>query len=109
MNRTKRRARASETSTVPPVLERELEADVEQLLRTAGWLVYHTHDSRRSAPGFPDIVALRGSRMLVLELKVNGKPTEDQYRWLQAFDAAGAAAYVVRPKDLDELAAIVAR
>lgn len=89
--------------------ERKLQAHVEQLLRTAGWLVYHTYDSRRSAPGFPDIVALRGARILALELKVEGaKPSEAQYEWLKAWDRAGALAYVVRPRNLDELAAIVA-
>lgn len=89
--------------------ERELQSQVELLLRMGGWLVYHTYDSRRSAPGFPDIVALRGSRILALELKVEGaKPSEAQYEWLRAWDRAGALAYVVRPGNLDELAAIVA-
>lgn len=37
--------------------------------RLNGWLVYHTHDSRRSAEGFPDLVMLRLSRMVVAELK----------------------------------------
>lgn len=92
------------------MLERELQARVELLLRMAGWLYYHTHDSRRSAPGFPDIVAIRGRRILALELKRDGQnPTDEQYRWLRAFDGAGASAYVVRPDNLDELAAIVAR
>lgn len=92
------------------MLERELEAEVEALLRLAGWRYYHTHDSRRSVAGFPDIVAIRGTRLLVLELKSeSGKPTSEQYAWLEDFDRVGAQAYVVRPSNLDELAAIVAR
>lgn len=92
------------------MLERELEADVEALLRLNGWRYYHTHDSRRSVAGFPDIVAIRGSSLLALELKREGaKPTPEQYQWLEDFDRVGARAYVVRPSNLDELAAIVAR
>jgi Holliday junction resolvase len=90
--------------------ERELQAHVELLLRTTGWRYYHTYDSRRSVAGFPDLIALRGRRILVLELKREGqKATDEQLEWLKAFDLAGAAAYVVRPENLDELAAIVAR
>ena len=72
-------------------------------------MIYHTYESRRSQPGFPDLVAIRGRRLLALELKrADAKPTEDQYRWLQAFAMVpGVEAYVVRPKDMDELTAIV--
>lgn len=54
--------------------------------RLNGWLVYHTHDSRRSAEGFPDLVMLRLSRMVVAELKTpTGKVTPAQAVWLEAF------------------------
>ena len=35
-----------------------------------GWLVYHTHDSRRSGPGFPDLVLLRDGYLIVAECKM---------------------------------------
>jgi hypothetical protein len=45
---------------------------VVQLLGVTGWhLVYHTHDSRRSAAGFPDLVAVHSVNpwLLIAELK----------------------------------------
>lgn len=35
---------------------------VVRLLTDHGYAVYHTHDSRRSEPGFPDLIAIRGPR-----------------------------------------------
>lgn len=51
--------------------EAVLQAQIEQLARTLGWLVYHTHDSRRSQAGFPDLVLVhaRQRRVLWRELK----------------------------------------
>lgn len=50
-------------------------------------LVYHTHDSRLSAPGFPDLVLVHptNGRLLFCELKQEGKyPTTEQRLWLSA-------------------------
>ena len=75
--------------------------------RLQGWLVYHTHDSRSSAAGFPDLVMLRGAYMIVAELKVGkpgtvkGEPTLAQAEWLEAFERVveyGEVA-VWRPED----------
>jgi hypothetical protein len=69
-----------------------------------GWLAYHTHDSRRSAPGFPDLVMLRGLRLLVAELKVGrNRLTRDQAVWLAAFRAAGVECHEWRPDDWPEI------
>lgn len=45
------------------VMEKVFQAQVLDLAHLSGWLCYHTHNSRRSAPGFPDLVlvAARGS------------------------------------------------
>ena len=70
---------------------------------TFGWKVYHTHDSRHSEEGFPDLVMLRGERMIVAELKVGGKvPTRAQVDWLLAFSrVAGSECYLWDETDRD--------
>lgn len=89
--------------------EKDLTKMVRSLLSTSGWLTVHFHDSRRqvqpgvfvgdnSAKGFPDIVALRGKRLLVAELKSQtGKLRKEQPAWLDAFSEAGAEVYLWRP------------
>jgi len=89
--------------------ERELQRLVLEVLRREGWIAYHTFDSRRSEPGFPDVIAIRGDRLLALECKTErGRVTQAQRRWLEAFaEVRGAAAYIVRPAaDMDELAVL---
>ena len=49
--------------------ERELLAAVIDLARLRRWLCYHTHDSRHSAAGFPDLLLVRGRRLMAAELK----------------------------------------
>ena len=52
-------------------------------------------------PGFPDVVCVRGDRVVALELKrQGGKATPAQLEWLLALDAVqGITARVVRPSD----------
>jgi Holliday junction resolvase len=77
--------------------ERHLQAGLEEHLRLTGWRYYHTHNSSRSVAGFPDIVALRGSRILVAEIKTErGRVSTAQRGWLAAFEAAGVSAYLWR-------------
>ncbi len=75
------------------VSERFWQKQVEEILALCGFeraLTYHTHDSRRSQAGFPDLVALRhdhrGVTLAVLELKrETGRATVDQEHWLDAW------------------------
>lgn len=78
----------AQAEIVEHITEKALTDMVIAQARALGWLVYHTHDSRRSAPGFPDIVAIRGDVLLVAELKREKKfkITVEQRRWLAAFD-----------------------
>jgi len=85
--------------------------ELVELLGRFGWLAYHTHDSRHSAAGFPDIIAIRDGRLLAIETKSSsGVVSSDQRAWLVAFAGVpGAAAYVIRPADdLSGLLAIMA-
>lgn len=63
--------------------EAQWQAQVEGLARMYGWRVYHTHDSRRSAAGFPDLVMVRGPELIFAELKGEStRVTREQEAWL---------------------------
>lgn len=80
--------------------ENALQAAVLNFARQLGWMSYHTHDSRRSQPGFPDLVLVRGHRVLWRELKTQtGRLRPDQTRWITALELAGQDAAVWRPID----------
>src|SRR5215468_1252850 len=85
--------------------EKAFLAQITWYARLRGWLVYHTFDSRRSAPGFPDLVLLRAhpdgvGEALIAEVKTDtGRLTPEQAAWLSSFRACGIAASVWRPAD----------
>lgn len=82
--------------------ERQLQDHVLAAARSLGWLAYHTHDSRRSQPGFPDLVLVHPvqRRMLWRELKTaRGRLSAAQSVWIAALTAAGQDIAVWRPAD----------
>lgn len=108
----------------------------QQVLNLAGfydWRCYHTHDSRRSQPGFPDLVLVRGPELIFAELKTEkGRVRPEQAEWIAALSEVGAAVdavaqaaaldgyqpgdqtprvdvYLWRPSDFDDLHARLAR
>ncbi len=67
--------------------EEELQVSVLELARWRGWLCYHTYDSRRSEPGFPDLVMVRAGKAVYAELKSDTGPiTKDQKRWRERLE-----------------------
>lgn len=73
--------------------------------RLYGWEAYHTYDSRRSQPGFPDLILVRGPRMLVIELKTErGKVSPAQVDWLARLeDVREVSVMVARPSQWDDV------
>lgn len=70
------------------------------LARQLGYLVYHTHNSQGSDPGFPDLVLLKGRRVVYVELKTqSGRLSAAQREWLEGLQAAGEEVHVWRPSD----------
>lgn len=64
-------------------------------------LAYHTRDSRRSLPGFPDWCFAGARGIMFRECKTQrGHLRLEQSRWLQVLRQAGADADVWRPADL---------
>ena len=81
--------------------EAQLLTKVRGLAATLGWMAYHTHDSRRSDPGFPDLVLVRGPHVMFRELKTaKGRVTPEQAAWLLALTDAGEWAGLWRPSHL---------
>ena len=82
--------------------EKTLQGLVIRTARILGWLVYHTYDSRRSEPGFPDLVLVHPVHGIIFaELKTaRGELTADQRAWFAAIvPHEGVQAHIWRPKD----------
>lgn len=84
------------------MLEKAWQQQVIELARLYQWLVYHTFDSRRSEPGWPDLVLVRPPELLVVELKTDaGRLTAAQKAWLAALAACGLETALWRPRDFE--------
>lgn len=90
-------------STLPKISERVFQSQVLQLCKWLGLLAYHTHDSRRSQPGYPDLTIVGPCGVVFAELKTEtGRVSPAQQQWLDALAAAGLDAYVWRPSHLHD-------
>lgn len=94
------------TPVIPPAppadcSERTFQAAVVRLATACGCRCYHTHDSRRSAAGFPDLVLVRDGVLTFAELKTDtGRVTSEQSEWLESLRAVpGVAVRLWRPND----------
>lgn len=103
----------------PAALQIHTEADllrqVLELATTLGWLHHHDFEQknygRRSMKGFPDLVLVRGRRLIFAELKSDkksSKPSPDQEIWLEALREVARywvdmEVYLWRPRDWPEI------
>jgi hypothetical protein len=95
-----------------PISEDDLKRTVIDMCRTLGLLVAHFRPAQirpgvwvtpveADGAGFPDMVIVGPGGVLFWELKsATGSASADQIRWLSALCDAGAAASVVRPREL---------
>ncbi len=90
--------------------EAEFMQTVVDMAHAHRWLVYHVHDSRASAAGFPDLVAIRLSRVLFIETKAeNGKLSREQAVWLDGLRLTGKCeVYLWRPHDMEDIRRVLA-
>jgi hypothetical protein len=92
--------------TLPPLTEKAFMAQVVQAAALFGWVTYHTHDSRHSAAGYPDLTLVRPPRLVFAECKSeSGKVTPAQATWLRLLRDAGQEVYLWRPSAWDEIEA----
>lgn len=103
-----------------PETEAGFQQAVVELATLRGWLCYHTHDSRRSNAGYPDLTLARHRRLVFAELKSEtGRVAPAQRLWLDALLAVCAdwpdpcsercpvEVYVWRPSDWPEVEAVL--
>lgn len=96
-------AAEARAATINAWSEKQLQEHITGLARGLGWKVYHTYDSRRSEPGYPDLHLVHPiqRRSLFREVKTRrGVITPEQIAWGQALAAAGQDFEVWRPADV---------
>ena len=82
--------------------ESELHDAVRALCQELGLRTYHSRDSRREEPGWPDLV-IWGDRLVFRELKSeSGRLSLAQRDTLRSLERAGQNACVWRPADLED-------
>ncbi len=95
--------------------EESLLQAITDALTLYGWRWTHSRRSDKALTmghaGVPDVIAARDGRVLFLELKSqNGALSADQWAWLHELPNSRDCSWqVVRPADLDELLAELAR
>ena len=83
--------------------EKAFQSQIIHYAKKQGWHVYHTYDSRRSEPGFPDLVLVR-NKVLYRELKTDkGRLTASQQAWKESLTTAGADYEIWRPNQIQEI------
>ena len=83
--------------------EADIQSGILEAAALGGWLAYHTHDSRRSHVGFPDLVLVRPPEVLLLELKgARGRVSEVQREWIAALQGCDqVTAAIIYPEAYD--------
>lgn len=102
------------TRPAPPPLT-IAEAPFQRLVTDAaeifGWLWYHSADSRRDNPGFPDLTMVRvvpPYALILAELKTErGRLRAEQCMWATALLRAGVRYYLWRPSNWSEILAVL--
>jgi hypothetical protein len=94
--------RAAMNPAVLGMSEAALQANILDAAKALRWLRYHTHISRKSQPGFPDLVLVheRQQRLIFAELKTEKGPvTPEQVEWLHQLRTTGRCeVYIWRPR-----------
>lgn len=82
--------------------EKELQQLVIDCAQTHGWMAHHHYDSRRSEPGWPDLVLVEPVQRIVIfaELKSQkGRVRPEQREWLNALERTFRKATTPRTRD----------
>lgn len=97
---------------LPPESEAHFQRELVKFAEAAGYRVYHTKFSWKSASGFPDLclVRRRDRRVIFAELKRDsGVETAAQREWLSDLEWCEQEVYTWRPRDWPRIAEILTR
>jgi hypothetical protein len=98
------------STTILKQSEKQFQGAVVEYAELNSWLVYHTYDSRRSNPGFPDLVMVRDHRLVFAELKSEkGRESKAQTEWLDALGRSTPEVWLWRPSDWPEIESVLRR
>lgn len=108
---TERKPLTARDRLIRSIPEAAVQKQVQETLTMYGWWWYHAPNNRpgqngkvqRIVSGFPDIIAVRGTRIVLAELKKEtGHTTDDQDAVLAMFELTGKVeVWVVRPSNMD--------
>lgn len=72
---------------------------VYKVAQPLGWLHFHDYRSDKSTPGWPDLVLVRGGRLIFAELKAKPglKPSHYQKIWMESLQETCAEVYLWDP------------
>jgi len=95
--------------TLPALTEKAFQSHVLALARMYQWRTFHVYDSRRSAPGFPDLLLCKPPVLLLAELKTDhGRLTPAQSEWVSVLgQCTTIATHLWRPADLPRIVEIL--
>ncbi len=103
-------AAAARLKALRAMSEAQWMSKVREIAKLYGWMPYHTLYSKGSDHGWPDLaLGHPGQRRTVFaELKKEtGKVTPAQQMWLEHLDSCGFEVAVWRPRDEDEVLAVL--
>lgn len=88
--------------------EKQFRQMVIDACKLFGWAYYFTWNSLHSPAGFPDLVLVKGDRLIFAELKSDkGKVSEVQRLWLCDLIQTKTEVYIWRPGDMEEIIGIL--
>lgn len=84
--------------------ESQFQEQVVELATLYGWKHFHVYDSRRTDPGWPDLILVRVPELLAVELKTQrGRLSPAQEQWIHDLMDCGIETYVWRPSHFDAI------
>ena len=99
------RAMATTSERTLRIPEREFLRQIRDLANVFGWKIYHTHNSKHSEKGYPDVTLVRDGDLIFSELKTNsGRLTPEQTQWIEALGQCRTVeACIWRPSQWDRI------